>query len=42
MASVAGVALSAPWRLACWAKVQKCRLEVIELLPQIRISRLSA
>ena len=33
---------SRPARLACCAKVQKCRLEVIELLPQMRISRLSA
>ena len=29
-------------RLAAWAKVQKCRLEAIEWLPQIRISLLSA
>jgi ABC-type branched-subunit amino acid transport system substrate-binding protein len=30
-----------PARLAACASVQKCRLEAIELLPQIRISRLS-
>ena len=29
---------AAPLRLACYAKVQKCRLEAIELLPQMRIS----
>ena len=29
-------------RLACWAKVQKCRLLVMGCCPQMRISRLSA
>ena len=32
----------APRRLASWARVQKCRLLVIELLPQITINLLSA